>query len=83
MISCGERVRTVAKGDRVSTRRKAMLGRFAGLFGAAAFGIAQALPLTEDAEPAYEYPSRKAKKMDSKKMGSGPRTRRKKEKKGK
>jgi len=51
--------------------------------GAAALGIAQALPLTEDAEPAYEYPSRKAKKMDSKKMGSGPRTRRKKEKKGK
>ena len=83
MISWGERVRAVAKGDRVSPGRKAMLGRFAGLLGAAAFGIARALPLTEDAEPAYEYPSRKAKKMDSKKMGRGPRTRRKKEKKGK
>jgi len=67
----------------VSTRRKALLGGFAGLLGAAAIRVAQALPLTEDAEPAYEYPSRKAKKMDSKKMGSGPRTRRKKEKKGK
>jgi hypothetical protein len=36
-----------------------------------------------DAEPEYEYPSRMAKKKDFKKMGRGPRTRRKKEKKGK
>ena len=67
----------------MSTRRNAMLGGFAALLGAAAIRIAQALPLAEDAEPAYEYPSRKAKKKDSKKMGNGPRTRRKKEKKGK
>jgi hypothetical protein len=51
--------------------------------GAAAIRVARALPLAEEAEPEYEYPSRKAKKMDIKKMGSGPRTQRKKEKKGK
>jgi hypothetical protein len=62
---------------------KAMLGGLAGVLGAAAIRVAQALPLTEEAEPEYEYPSRKAKKKDWKKMGSGPRTRRKKEKKGK
>ena len=67
----------------MSTRHKAIFGGLAGVLGAAAIRIAQAMPLTEDAEPAYEYPSRKAKKKDSKKMGSGPRTRRKKEKKGK
>jgi hypothetical protein len=63
--------------------RKAILGGLAGVLGAAAIRIAHALPLTEAAEPEHEYPSRKAKKKDSKKMGSGPRTRRKKEKKGK
>jgi hypothetical protein len=67
----------------VSTRHKAMLSGFVGVVGAAALRLVQALPLTEDAEPEYEYPSRKAKKMVSKKMGNGPRTRRKKEKKGK
>jgi hypothetical protein len=60
-----------------------MLGGLAGILGAAAIRVAQALPLTEDAEPEHEYRSRMAKKKDSKKMGSGPRTRRKKEKKGK
>jgi hypothetical protein len=55
----------------------------ASVLAAAAIRVAQAMPLAEDAEPEYEYPSRMAKKKDSKKMGSGPRTRRKKEKKGK
>jgi hypothetical protein len=66
--------------------RKAAVGGLAaalGVLGAAAIRIARALPLTEDAEPEHEYPSRKAKKKDAMKMGSGPRTRRKKEKKGK
>lgn len=67
----------------MSTRHKAIFGGLAGMLGAAAIRVAQALPLAEDAEPEHEYPSRKAKKKDSKKMGSGPRTRRKKEKKGK
>jgi hypothetical protein len=62
---------------------KAILGGLAGVLGAAVIRVTQAMPLTEEAEPEYEYPSRKAKKKDSKMMGSGPRTRRKKEKKGK
>jgi hypothetical protein len=62
---------------------KAILGAFTGVLGAAVIRVVQALPLAEDAEPEYEYPSRMAKKKDFKKMGRGPRTRRKKEKKGK
>lgn len=53
------------------------------VLGAAAIRVARALSLAEEAEPEHEYPSGKAKKMDTKKMGSGPRTQRKKEKKGK
>jgi len=64
-------------------RHKATLGAFIGALGAAAIRVVQALPLTRDAEPEYEYPSRMAKKKDFKKMGSGPCTRRKKAKKGK
>jgi hypothetical protein len=63
--------------------QKAAFGGVASVLAAAAIRVAQAMPLAEDAEPEYEYPSRMAKKKDSKKMGSGPRTRRKKEKKGK
>jgi hypothetical protein len=73
LIHCAtrERVRP-AKGDRVRRRHKAMLGGLAGVLGAAAIRVAQALPLTEDAEPEHEYRSRMAKKKDSKKMGVGP-----------
>jgi hypothetical protein len=62
---------------------KAAIAATIGLVGAAVIRIARTLPLAEDAEPEHEYPSRWAKKKDAKKMGSGPRTRRKKEKKGK
>jgi hypothetical protein len=62
---------------------KAALAATLGVLGAAAIRVARALPLAEEAEPDYEYPSRMAKKKDAKKMGSGPRTRHKKEKKGK
>ncbi len=62
---------------------KTALAAALGVLGAAVIRIARALPLAEEAEPEHVHPSRKAKKKDSKKMGSGPRTRRKKEKKGK
>ena len=55
----------------------------AAVLGAAVVRVVRALPLVEDAEPEHEYPTRKAKKKDHKKIGSGPRTRNKKRKKGK
>jgi hypothetical protein len=54
-----------------------------GVLGAAAIRVVRAVPLVEDAEPEHEYPTRMAKKKDHKKIGSGPRTRHKKQKKGK
>jgi hypothetical protein len=76
----------VQKGERMGRRRKAAIGGLAGtlgVLGVAAIRVVRALPLAEDAEPEHVYPSRMAKKKDAKKMGSGPRTRRKKQKKGK
>lgn len=70
----------------MTRRRRAVVGGLAGtlgVLGVAAIRVVRALPLVEDAEPEHVYPTRKAKKKDAKKMGSGPRTRRKKHKKGK
>jgi hypothetical protein len=68
---------------RARRRRLLSAASALGLLGAVALRVVRALPLTED-EPADEGGgTKKAEKMDKKKKGSGPRTRRKKAKKGK
>jgi hypothetical protein len=69
----------------MSARRRRIFGAAGtlGLLGAAAIRVVRALPLVED-EPLEEGGgTKKAEKKDFKKKGRGPRTRRKKAKKGK
>jgi hypothetical protein len=58
------------------------LAAVAGLFAAALVRITRLLPLVQNDAPNDGDGSKKDRKKDFKKMGSGPRTRRKKAKKG-
>lgn len=69
----------------MSARRRRLLGAAGtiGLLGAASIRVIRALPLVQD-EPIDESGgTKKGEKKDFKKKGTGPRTRRKKAKKGK
>ena len=64
-------------------RRSLGMATGVGLLGAGLIRVVRVLPLVQE-EPLEEGPStKKGEKKDFKKKGTGPRTRRKKEKKGK
>ncbi len=54
-----------------------------GILGASAAKVARALPLAQEEPVSESGGTKKAEKKDFKKKGNGPRTRRKKAKKGK
>ena len=69
----------------MSARRRRLLGAAGtvGLLGTAAIRVVRALPLVEDDPVEDGGGTKKGEKKDFKKKGRGPRTRRKKAKKGK